>query len=183
MPDATWMAKVIATCLAISGVGLGMRMLLARYGSGRVAQLHFRRVHGQQVVRLLGGRLDPRRGSPWIDTYLDERPVQLVAAPVEGRLQAGIALLDHRLPMNAWDLSAADGELELLDGVDRAAVGPVLDELRAAHVDSLACGVAIDTPDRPPHIVRMRFDSVDELPDRFTQLGVTLRALEAMHPA
>lgn len=172
---------VLATgSLAALLVLLVIRDQLARRGSGRLAQLRFRRVHGARVVELLGGRLDPQPGSPWIDTFVDGRAVQLVAARVDGRLQAGLQLLQHDIPVNVWHTSGDDDELEVPDGVDRAATSAIVDELRAAEVDSIACGVPIELDPRPPHVLRMRLDDVEELPARLTRIAPLLERLEQL---
>jgi hypothetical protein len=176
----------VVSLLAYSGalllVLLWLRRLLATRTSGRLAQLRFRRVHGARVVELLGGRLDPQAGSPWIDTFLDGRAVQLVAAPLEGRLQAGVALLAHDLPVNVWHTVGDNDELELAPGVDGEAARAIVAELHAAEVDSVACGMPLDTEHRPTHIMRLRFDSVEELPARFERIAPLLARLEQLAP-
>ncbi len=172
--------SLLAYSSALLLVLLWLRRLLATRTSGRLAQLRFRRVHGARVVELLGGRLDPQTGSPWIDTFLGGRPVQLVAAPLEGRLQAGVGLLAHDLPANVWHTSGGDDELELAPGIDAEAARAIVAELHAAEVDSVACGMPLDTEHRPSHILRMRFNSVDELPDRFDRIAPLLERLEGL---
>jgi hypothetical protein len=177
------LAWLLAVCGGLVLASTIARALLARHTSGRLAQLHFRRVHGVRVVALLGGRLDPRRGSPWIDTFLEGRPVQLVAAPLEGRLQAGIVLLDRELPANVWHTGGQTPELEALAGVDLDQLREAAAQLRELEVDSVACGVPIDSDPRPEHIVRMRFDEVDDLPDRLARLAPVLDRIERLEPA
>ena len=174
------LGRIAVTCLLLSGTAFLLRRWLAQRSSGRLAQLEFRRRHGARVVELLGGRLDPRRGSPWIDTYLGDRRVQLVAAPLDGRMQAGVLLLEHELPVNFWDLADPDGEVEVAGGLEPARIADVATRLRELEVDSLACGMPIDEDPRPPHVVRLRFDSVDELPDRLDALAPLLGQLESM---
>ncbi|MCB0877574.1 MAG: hypothetical protein KDC46_01135 [Thermoleophilia bacterium] len=175
-----WLVVVCAALIAVSTL---LRSAIARTSTGRLAQLRFRRLHGDRVVELLGGRLDPRRGSPWIDTYLDGRRVQLVAAPLDGAMQAGVLLLEHEIPANVWHTDGAADELEPADGIDAAALAAVVTQLRELRVDSVTCGAAIDSDPRPPHLLRMRFDGVDDLPARFEAVAPLLARLEALHRA
>lgn len=174
----TYVFVLALVCGGMLAVLFALRSALARRGSGRLAQLRFRRVHGPRVVELLGGRLDPRQGSPWIDTMLGGRAVQLVAAPVDGRMQAGVQLLAHDIGVNVWHTTGGRDELEAPEGVDLDSLAAIVDALRAAEVDSVACGVPIDSDPRPPHLVRMRFDSVEELPARFDRIAPLLEQLE-----
>lgn len=160
-----------------------LRDQLARRGSGRLAQLRFRRVHGAALARELGGRLDPQAGSPWVEGMLDGRPVRLVAAPVEGRMQAGVQLLAHDLPVNVWHTSGEPEELEVAPGVDEQAASALVAQLRALDVDSVTCGVPIDSEPRPPHILRLRFDGPEELPARLDAVAPVLVRLEELSGA
>jgi hypothetical protein len=172
-----WLAVASAVLV---GSALALRSLLARHGSGRLAQLRFRRLHGAQVVERLGGRLDPRPGSPWIDTYVDERPVQLLAAPLDGAMQAGILLLDHAIGVNAWHTGGDEDELEAPASVDREALLALVARLAAEQVDSLTCGAPLDAEPRPPHLLRMRFSDVDDLAARLARVAPLLRDIEAL---
>lgn len=172
-----WLA---AGSLALLGAIMLLRGQLARRGSGRLAQLRFRRLHGAQVARALDGRLDPQAGSPWIEGLLDGRPIRLVAAPLEGRMQAGVQLLAHDLPANVWHTSGDADELEAADGVDLQALATMVEELRALEVDSVACGAPITSDPRPPHILRLRFDDPAELPASLRAVAPLLLRLEQL---
>ena len=173
---------LLLSCSLLVAVLMALRLQLARTGSGRLAQLRFRRLHGRRLADALDGQLDPRRGSPWIDGSLDGRAIQLVAAPVAGRMQAGVLLLDHQLPVNAWHCSGGDDELEVSPGVDRDAARELVAQLASMDVDSVSCGVDLDADPRPAHIVRMQFDDVDDLLVRLARLAPLLVALEELEP-
>ena len=180
LDNLAWLA---GTSAVLVGGSYLLRARIARTGSGRIAQLRFRSLHGNRVVELLGGRLDPRRGSPWIDTYLDGRAVQLLAAPLDGRMQAGVLLLDHHLPVNVWHTSGDPDELEAPPGTDLDELAAITAMLRATEVDSVACGTRIDSDPRPPHIVRVRFDDVEQLRDHLGRIAPLLERLEQLAPS
>lgn len=181
--DFHLVAWLVAVCAVLIGTSLALRTLLARRGSGRLAQLRFRRSYGAQVVDRFGGRLDPRAGSPWIDTYVDGRPVQLLAAPLDGTFQAAVVLLDHAVPANVWHTSGGDDELEAPATVDRTALTAIVAQLAAEQVDSLTCGASLDADPRPPHILRMRFSDLDDLAARLDRVAPLLRDLEGLGTA
>jgi hypothetical protein len=171
---------LIVVCGSLLLVMLGLRRLIAARSTGRLAQLRFRRLHGARVVELIGGRLDPQPGSPWIDTWIDARAVQLVAAQLDDGFQAGIRLLDHAIPVNVWHTSGDASELELPPSIEPSSVQAIVAALRDAGVDSIACGAPIDSEPRPPHIVRMRFGTIDELPERCARIAGLLEQLESL---
>lgn len=166
--------------LLLLGTIVLLRDQLARRSSGRLAQLRFRRLHGVELARQLDGRLDPQPGSPWIEGLLDGRPIRLVAAPVEGRMQAGVQLLAHDLPANVWHTGGEPDDVEAADGIDPQALATIIEELRRLEVDSLACGTPITSDPRPPHILRLRFDDAAELPARLGAVAPVLLRLEQL---
>lgn len=167
---------VIALCMALGA--LLLRRLLARRGSGRLAQLQFRRDHGAQVARLLGGEVDPRPHSPWIAIEVDGRPARMVAARLGRRMQAGIELFERSIPVNIWLTDGDLDELELPDDIDSDVVRSIVARLRAADVDSLSTIAPIAHSDQLPHVLRMQFDDVAELPDRLARIAPLLTELE-----
>lgn len=175
-----FVAWLVGGSLLLLAAIMLLRDQLARRSSGRLAQLRFRRLHGAGLARALDGRLDPQPGSPWIEGLLDGRPIRIVAAPVEGRLQAGVQLLAHELPANVWHTSGEAGELEAAPGVDEQALVRLAHELRALEVDSLACGAPITSEPRPDHILRLRFDAAEELPARLAAVAPVLLRIEQL---
>lgn len=163
----------LAACSTIVALVAGLRARAARRGSGQLAQVRFRRMHGARVAALLGGELDPRAGSPWIAISVAGRPARMVAAPLDRAetLQAGIELLEHPMRVQVWHTGAhADepAEVELGEGVERDAVAPVVAALRELGVDSCT---SADLSGDYPHLVRARFASVDALPGLIAGVG------------
>lgn len=178
--NVSYALTLIAICSVIGVAVALLRRWIAMHSIGRLAQLRFRRLHGTRIIELLGGRLDPQPGSPWIDSWLDGRPIQLVAAPLEGAYQAGVLLLDYAIPVNIWHTSGDDDELEIPVSIDRSAVTAIVDELRAVGVDSVTCGVPLDAEQRPVHLLRARFADVAALPGLLTQIAPLLARLEGL---
>lgn len=167
----------------VLGIGsLLVRFVLARRGSGRLAQVSFRREHGETVASLLRGEVDPRPHSPWIMVHVDGRPARLVAARLGGRMQAGIELHERTIPVNVWLTSGDQAELDVPDHVDVDAVLAIVARMRAVEVDSCSTGMPIRHSGGAPHILRMRFDDVAELPDRLDAIAPLLAELEALAP-
>ncbi len=174
------MTIVLAILLGLALLALALRIWFTRTGSGRLAQVEFRRRSGARVAQLLDGEVDPRPNSPWIAVQVDGRPARMVAARVDGRMQAGVELFERAIPVNVYLTSGDPDELELAPGVDQGAVLDVVEQLRAAEVDSCASTMPIARLDGAPHVLRMRFDSVDELPARFHRVAPLLRELEQL---
>ena len=176
------MTIVATIALAMALAALLLRRLLARRGSGRLAQLQFRRDHGARVAQLLDGEVDPRPHSPWIAIQVDGRPARMVAAPLGRRMQAGIELFGRTIPVNVWLTDGSLDELELPDDVDADVVRSIVARLRAADVDSLATIAPIAQAQELPHVLRMQFDDIEELPDRLARVAELLTELEALRP-
>ena len=173
---------VVAVALALALGALALRRRLARRGSGRLAQVEFRRRHGEHVAALLDGEVDPRPHSPWIAIRVDGRPARMVAARLDGRMQAGIELYERAIPVNIYLTNGDPDELDVPRDIGEAAVLAVATRLAAADVDSLAANAPIEQADGMPHVLRMRFDTVEELPDRIRAITPLLRELEALRP-
>lgn len=156
-----------------------LRRGFARRGSGRLAQLEFRRRHGEEVARLLDGSPDPRPGSPWIAIRVGGRPARMVAAPIaRDELQAGVELIGHDLHLDVFHTTGELDELYVPDGVDVAQVLAVVSQLRELGVDNVA---------RPApggeHVLRLRFATVAELAERLARVAPLLAQLEQLAPA
>lgn len=176
------MTTVAVIALAMAIAALLARRVLARRGSGRLAQLTFRREHGARVARLLDGEVDPRPHSPWIAIEVDGRPARMVAAPLGGRMQAGIELFERAIPVNIWLTDGDLDELELPDDIDTDVVRSVVARLRAADVDSCSTIAPIAQASGMPHVLRMQFDDVEELPERLARIAPLLTELETLRP-
>lgn len=178
-----------AIMASIAATVMSARLLAARRGSGLLAQRRFKQLNGRRIAGMLDGSVDPQPGSPWVAIRIDGRAARMVAAPIgrgaERTLQAGIELIDWQLPVQIWLTSggADDDELEVAAGVDRATAEALVGELHAEGVDSVASPVSEDGEQTGPHVLRMRFAEVDELPDRLTRVGVLLEQLERLAPA
>ncbi len=174
------MTTFIVIVLVVMVLTFLLRRSLTRRGSGRLAQVAFRKQHGERVARLLEGEADPRPHSPWIAIQVDDRPARMVAAPVAGRMQAGIELHERAIPVNVWFTNGDPTEVEVPDGIDEAAVLAIVAKLRAAEVDSLSTGAPIQFSGEAPHVLRMRFDDVAELPERLKTVAPLLTELEQL---
>jgi hypothetical protein len=176
------MTIVAIIALAMALLALALRRVLAQRGSGRLAQVAFRKQHGARVARLLDGEVDQRPHSPWIAIQVDGRPARMVAAPLAGRLQAGIELYERTIPLNIWLTDGTLDELELPDDVDAELARSIVARLRAADVDSCSTIAPIEQSEGMPHVLRMQFDDVDELPDRIARIAPLLTELESIAP-
>jgi hypothetical protein len=158
-----------------------VRRQFARRGSGRLAQLEFKRQHGARVAERLDGSVDPRVGSPWIAITLGGRPARLVAAPLAGRLQAGIDLVDHELPLQVFFARAHAREVEFEQQPPAEAAAEadrIVDELEALDVENVASPEPGAT-----HVLRVNADDVDQLVARLVAIAPLLDRLEALAPA
>lgn len=171
---------LIAACSVILLAIFALRRWIAAHSSGRLAQLRFRRLHGARIVELLGGRLDPQPGSPWIESRIDGRAIRLVAAPLDEGFQAGIELLEHEIPVNVWHTTGDQDELELPDSIAVAELSTIVAELHEAGVDSVTCGTLLSDDPRPPHIARVRFRHVAGLPASLARIAPLLDRLEGL---
>lgn len=164
-------------CSMLVAVLLLIRRALALRGSGRLAQLAFRRTHGEEVARLLDGSVDPRPSSPWIAIRVAGRPARMVAAPIGRRwMQAGIELADWTIPVEVFHAMGEPPELEVPAGIDEQAVVAIARELSELEVDSVSTiGVVGEV-----HVARMRFRDVADLPARVRSLGALLERLEGL---
>ena len=63
--DAPPVTAFVVISLSVALLALALRRSLAKRGSGRLAQVAFRKEHGATVARLLDGEVDPRPHSPW----------------------------------------------------------------------------------------------------------------------
>lgn len=177
MPTGT--ASFMLGCLLLIALLLLLRRALARRGSGRLAQVEFRRRHGDAVARLLGGEPDPRPGSPWIAIRVGGRPARMVAAPIGGgTLQAGIELPSHELQLDVFHTSGEPDELELPPGTDEVAVLEVVEQLRVLRVDNVARPVPGGV-----HVMRVQFSDVEALARQLEAIAPLLERLEAAAPA
>lgn len=176
------MTTVAVIALAMAFAALLLRRVLARRGSGRLAQLAFRREHGAHAARLLHGEVDPRPHSPWIAIEIDGHPARMVAARIGRRMQAGIELFGRSIPVNIWLTDGDLDELELPDDIDTDVVRSIVARLRAADVDSCSTIAPIAHSAELPHVLRMQFDDVEELPDRLARIAPLLTELEALRP-
>lgn len=177
------MTTFVVVALTISLVTFAYRRSLARRGSGRLAQVQFRKQHGARVAQLLDGEVDPRPHSPWIAIEVDGRPAKLVAAPVANRMQAGIELFERAIPVNIWFTNGDRSEIDHADHIDEDAVLAIVARLSAADVDSCSTSAPIDQSEGMPHVLRVQFDDVEELPERLARIAPLLRELEALGPA
>jgi len=170
----------VVISLSVALLALALRRSLAKRGSGRLAQVAFRKEHGATVARLLDGEVDPRPHSPWIAIELDGRPAKLVAAPIPGgRMQAGIELFERSIPVNIWFTNGAREEIEHPDTIDEDDVLAIVAKLAAADVDSLSTGLPI-AHEGPPHILRIQFDEVADLPGALARVAPLLTELEQL---
>lgn len=174
------MTTFVVIALTVSLLTFALRRSLARRGSGRLAQVHFRKEHGARVAQLLDGEVDPRPQSPWIAIEVDGRPAKLVAAPVANRMQAGIELFGRSIPVNIWFTNGDRTEIEHPDHIAEDDVLAIVARLRAADVDSCSTSAPIRQSDGMPHLLRMQFDDVAELPDRLARITPLLDELEAL---
>lgn len=172
----------VIIALTVSLLTFAYRRSLAQRGSGRLAQVRFRKVHGARVAALLDGEVDPRPQSPWIAVEVDGRPAKLVAAPVANRMQAGIELFERAIPVNIWFTNGDRTEIDVPDGISEDAVLAIVERLRAADVDSCSTSAPIDQSEGMPHVLRMQFDDVEELPERLARIARLLDELEALAP-
>jgi hypothetical protein len=173
----------VVIVLTVAALTFALRRSLARRGSGRLAQVAFRKAHGAQVARLLDGEVDPRPHSPWIAIEVDGRPARLVAAPVPGgRMQAGIELFERAIPVNVWFTNGDRTELDVPDHIDEDAVLEIVARLGAANVDSCSTTMPIRHAGDAPHVLRMQFDEVSELPAQLARVAPLLTELEALGP-
>lgn len=159
-----------------------VRRAFARRNAGRTAQVAFKRAHGARIAELLaqGEPPDPRRGSPWIPIRFGAGSAMFAAARLHrGRLQAGVHLLDVILPVEIWHADPDELDVDVLDGVDRAAAEVIARQLGRLGVDSLASG---QLGAGMPPILRVQFDTIDELPDLFAELDTLVQALVALTP-
>lgn len=168
---------LVAALLVLLAV-LALRRWFARHGTGRLAQLEFRRRHGERTCTLLAGSPDPRPGSPWLAVRIGGRPARMVAARLpNGRLQAGVELLDHELAVDVFHTSGDPDELQAPPDTDLQALMDIVASLRELGVDNVARPVP-----GAAHVMRLQFDDVEQLPTLLEAVAAELESLEALVP-
>jgi hypothetical protein len=168
--------------LVVAGAIVTLVMLVrrrfSRHGSGRLAQLEFKRRYGAELARRLDGSVDPRVGSPWVAIRLGERPARLVAATLAGRIQAGVDLVDHELPLQVFYARAHAREVSFdapPSAGEAAEAERLVDALDALDVENVASPAPGAT-----HVLRVNADDVDQLVERLGSIAPLLAQLEAL---
>lgn len=174
-------AYVLVAFVLIGALAFVANRWFARRSAGAQAQLRFKRQHGPRVLQLLGAASvqDRRRNSPWINIRWGRGEAGMVSARLHrGRMQAAVRLDDVRLPVEIWHARPSGGsEFDVIDGIDRAHVEPLVERLAALHVDSIAAG---DLDGFAPPVVRVQYDDVEELPARFERIRELLDEVVAL---
>jgi len=170
--------QLLLVCVVLVAVLLPIRRALMRRGSGALAQRQFREQHGVALAASLGGQLDPMPTSPWIEFHLGGRPARLVAAPLfTGGLQAGVELLEWDLPVQITFTNGDRTEIHPRAGVTEDQVLPFVHRLAELRVDSVSSPRFMW---EGPHIMRVQFSDVADLPAQLARIAPVLAELETL---
>ncbi|MBC7461343.1 MAG: hypothetical protein H7287_08270 [Thermoleophilia bacterium] len=180
------MSTIDVVLIALAAVSifvvLPWRRSALRRGSGPLAQMEFKRRHGDELVRLLGAGVpvDTLPRSPWTNIQLDDRAARIVVARLTPeRLQVGVDLSEWRIPVEIWLTDGSTHELDVPDDISYDDVLEIVRELRELGVDNVATNQAGSLV---RHIMRVQFTRIDELPALLARIAPHLRRLEQLAP-
>lgn len=178
-----YIVQIVLLLIIISAISLAIGMPLkrafAKRAASNTAQINFRKKNHSLIRDLVGGTVDddPRKNTPWIGVELASTTAVLTAAKISnGHYQAGIKLLEFRSQIQIWDtgLSTNNIDYELI-GNHSIDVLTTIEEFKKLNVDSFSIEVPYE--ENPP-LIRVQFNSINDLPALFIELTKQLHWLE-----